>query len=160
MPFPPLKATLTHATEEEKKIIAALLGKLYVSPASSEEKIRDVYADICEAVDAQILSDATGRNALYKIHVSLGKIVNNLDAAADNRPGENFRRSVSRATSLGVDDRTVVPAEERTVIAAEADIMEEDEGEDTSRGEGTVVERTVVAGNEDSLVSELLSDED
>ncbi|KAK4455973.1 hypothetical protein QBC34DRAFT_339925 [Podospora aff. communis PSN243] len=152
-----------NCTKEEKKIIAALLGKLYVSPASSEDKIREVYADVCEAVDAQILSDATGRNALYKIHVSLGKIVNNLDAAAADPAAGAFRRSVSRSTSVGVDDKTVLQ-EERTVVMRGPQIKEEDEeAEDDMDGtmrtvvEGTVIEGTVM---EDSLVDDLLSEEE
>ena len=151
--------------EEEKKILAALFSKLYVSPASSEEKIRDVYADVCEAVDAQLLADATSRNALYKIHVALGKIVNNLDAAAE-AAGPAFRRSVSRATSLGVEDKTVL-SEERTVVMHSADIKEEEEeGEDEDdmddSKDGTTIMRTVVEGTvvEDSLVDDLLTDEE
>lgn len=39
---------------------------------------------MCEAVEGPpLVSDTAARNAVYKIHVSLGKIVNNLDAAAD-----------------------------------------------------------------------------
>lgn len=97
--------------EEEKKIIAALLGKLYVSPASSEDRTRDVYTIVADAVDAQLLPDTASRNALYKIHVSLGKIVNNLDAVAaaalsaaaaekEAAMGGKYRRSVSRASSV------------------------------------------------------------
>ncbi|KAK1832273.1 hypothetical protein QBC39DRAFT_305146 [Podospora conica] len=151
-------------SKEEKKILAALLPKLYVSPASSEPKIRDVYADVCDAVDAQLLADATSRNALYKIHVALGKIVNALDAAAPAAAaGGGFRRSVSRATSVGVEDKTVLSsAGERTVVmggGGEVGIKEEEGEED---GDGTVVERTVVEGTvvEDSLVDELLTDEE
>jgi condensin complex subunit 3 len=133
-------------------VIAPLLGKLYISAASSEEKIRETYADVSEAVDNQLLSDATGRNALYKIHVSLGKIVNNLDAAAEGAPG--FRRSVSRGTSVGLEDRTVI--EDKTVVL-EADIKEEEEEEEDRDGdsnEGTVVHKDEA----DSLVEDLLTD--
>lgn len=139
-------------SKEEKKVIAPLLGKLYVSPASSEDKVRDVYAAVSEAVDGQLLSDATGRNALYKIHVSLGKIVNSLDAAAGQEAGVG-RRSVSRATSVSVDDKTII-TEDRTVVP-EADIKEEEEDSD---GDG--IDVTVVRHEEgDSLVEELLTDE-
>ncbi|KAK0646381.1 nuclear condensing complex subunit [Cercophora newfieldiana] len=155
-----------NCTKEEKKIIAALLGKLYVSPTSSEDKTRDVYADVCEAVDAQIISDATGRNALYKIHVSLGKIVNNLDAAAADpaAAGGVFRRSVSRSTSVGVEDKTIMQ-EERTVVMRGPQIKEEEEEEEEEDMDGTmrtVVEGTVVEGSvvEDSLVDDLLSEEE
>jgi condensin complex subunit 3 len=152
---------LTPPLEEEKKIIAALFGKLYVSPASSEDKIREVYADVCEAVDAQILSDATGRNALYKIHVSLGKIVNNLDTAAADPAAGASRRSVSRSTSVCLEDKTVLQ-DERTGVMRGPQIKEEDEEEDMDGTMRTVVEGTVVEGTvmEDSLVDDLLSEEE
>jgi len=151
-PFDAQPAANKNPTEEEKKVIAPLLGKLYVSPASSEDKVRDVYAAVSEAVDGQLLSDATGRNALYKIHVSLGKIVNSLDAAAGQEAGVG-RRSVSRATSVSVDDKTII-TEDRTVVP-EADIKEEEEDSD---GDG--IDVTVVRHEEgDSLVEELLTDE-
>lgn len=169
-PFaPPRYSSLTAPpplTEEEKKIIAALLGKLYVSPASSEHLVRDVYAIICDAVETQLLSDTTSRNALYKIHVSLGKIVNALDAAAAasagpasaaaSVAGDKYRRSVSRASSVGFDAAGGghAPSEERTVVQHEVRIKEEEEDDDDDAG--TVVHRTP----EQSLVDELLSEEE
>ncbi|KAK3296214.1 condensin subunit-like protein [Chaetomium fimeti] len=143
--------------KEEKKIISALLGKLYVSPASSESKSREVYAVICEAVDNQLLSDTASRNALYKIHVSLGKIVNTLDAAVEaaGAAGGKYRRSVSRASSVGFDapgtSTRPTPSEERTVVQHEVQIKEEEESD-----AGTVVHRS----REQSLVDELLSEEE
>lgn len=90
-------------SKDEKKVVATLLGKLYVSPASSEEKIRSLYEDVNAAVEENLLSDATSRNALYKIHVSLGKIVNSLSEQA-----KGGRRSTSRSMSVSVagDDKT------------------------------------------------------
>lgn len=147
-------------------MLAPLLGKLYVSPSSSEEKIRDVYADVCDAVEHNLLSDATGRNALYKIHVSLGKIVNNLDAqeAAAATATAGATRAFSRGVSVPVEDKTVV--EDRTVVP-DADIKEEEEEDEEEKEEGDVVddgdsvaeEITAVQGAEDSLVSDLLDDD-
>ncbi|EAQ89014.1 hypothetical protein CHGG_05633 [Chaetomium globosum CBS 148.51] len=143
--------------KKEKKIIAALLGKLYVSPASSEIKSREIYAVICDAVDNQLLSDTASRNALYKIHVSLGKIVNTLDAAVEGAgaAGGRYRRSVSRASSVGFDapgtSTRPTPSEERTV-QHEVQIKEEEEDSDAA----TVIHRST----EQSLVDELLSEEE
>ncbi|KAH6627682.1 condensin subunit-like protein [Chaetomium tenue] len=145
--------------KEEKKIIAALLGKLYVSPASSETKSREVYAVICDAVDNQLLSDTASRNALYKIHVSLGKIVNTLDAAVEaaGAAGGRYRRSVSRASSVGFDapgtSTRPTPSEERTVVQHEVQIKEEEEDSDAA----TVIHRST---EDQSLVDELLSEEE
>ncbi|PQE08257.1 condensin complex subunit 3 protein [Rutstroemia sp. NJR-2017a BVV2] len=90
---------------EEKKTLTPLLAKLHISPASSEDKLRAVYEEVSEAVENKKLGlDATGRNALFKIHVSLGKIVNALEkerevAAGKGERGESvMRESVSRST--------------------------------------------------------------
>lgn len=165
MSYPSL--TLHPTTEEEKKIIAPLLGKLYVSPISSEDKVRGLYGEVSDAVEGQLLSDATGRNALYKIHVSLGKIVNGLDAATGDATIVGIgRRSTSRSVSAStaadktiVEDRTVV--EDRTIMEDrtalfDATIKEEDEEE----GDGDSNEGTVVHHEEgDSLVDDLLTDD-
>ncbi|KAK4146347.1 nuclear condensing complex subunit [Dichotomopilus funicola] len=133
-----------NAPKEEKKIIAALLGKLYVSPASSEDRTRDVYTIVSDAVDAQLLPDTASRNALYKIHVSLGKIVNNLDAVAaaalsaataekEAAMGGKYRRSVSRASS-----EEEVEVEDRKDVKIKEEDMDEDMDDDVSDA-GTVV---------------------
>ncbi|KAI6431674.1 hypothetical protein MCOR21_003824 [Pyricularia oryzae] len=123
-------------SKEEKKVMAALLGKLYVSPTSAEDKIRETYAQMSEAVENQLVSDTTGRNALYKIHVALGKIVNNLDQQQQQMEGYG-RRSMSRSTCVGLEDRTVVPEDKTITMDTEIKEEEEEEGSD----EGTVVHR-------------------
>lgn len=160
------------STEDEKKVVAALLGKLYISPASTEEKIRELYVEVSEAVETNLISDTTGRNALYKIHVSLGKIVNGLD---QQREAGRRRSTASRSVSLVPEDaanRAAAAAEDRTVVPEpqikEEEEEEEREGEEEARAEendgdsnGTVVqtknEDAAVEG--DSLVSDLLDDD-
>ncbi|KAF4992732.1 hypothetical protein FGRMN_6942 [Fusarium graminum] len=129
-------------TKEEKKLIATLLGKLHVSPGSSEEKLRESYNEVSVAVQEGLLSDTTSRNALYKIHVSLGKIVNALD---EQQPAH--RRS-SRSMSTTLDQQS---AEEDRTTTEEPSIKEEDEDSD-----GTVVPKD----ERESLVDDLLSDDD
>lgn len=125
--------------------MASLLGKLYVSPASTEDTVRSLYDEVSEAVESNLVADTTGRNALYKLHVALGKIVNALDQGQE--PGFGRRSVSSRATSAALEDRH--PTEERTVV--EADIKEEEEEEEV----------TVMPGQQDdSMVDELLSDEE
>lgn len=87
-----------------------------------------------------LVSDATSRNALYKIHVSLGKIVNSLE---EQRPS-NGRNS--RSVSVNLDRQ---PAEDKTVVE-EPNIKEEDQDSD-----GTVVPKEE---EKDTLVDDLLSD--
>ncbi|KAK6949729.1 hypothetical protein Daesc_008050 [Daldinia eschscholtzii] len=137
----------SNLSKEEKKVITSLLGKLYVSPTSSEDKIRALYEDISSAVEENLVSDATSRNALYKIHVSLGKIVNQL-----NEQDKMSRRSGSRSVSLPPDEKPI--AEDVTVIR-EPDIKEEEEDEVE---EDPDVSGTVGRSEADSLVEDLLTD--
>src|SRR5438045_2307069 len=97
---------------EEKKILAPLLGKIYVSPASSESKLRDLYAEVCTAIDDKIISDATGRNALFKIHVSLGKIVNTL--GANGTQGRKISKASDVVSSSPVESPVESPLPERS----------------------------------------------
>ncbi|TGJ86680.1 hypothetical protein E0Z10_g2098 [Xylaria hypoxylon] len=141
-------------SKEEKKVIAPLLGKLYVSPASTEEKIRKSYEEVSAAVDEGLLTDATGRNALYKIHVSLGKIVN---ALGEGDKMSRRSRSVSVATSGATGDRSVATGD-RSVIT--------DDGEDATvvlgrrDGDGTVLENVVEEEEEEGDTMKVEEDGD
>ncbi|KAI1393233.1 condensin subunit Cnd3 [Hypoxylon trugodes] len=137
-------------SKEEKKVIAPLLGKLYVSPTSSEEKIRSLYEDISAAVEDNLLSDATSRNALYKIHVNLGKIVNQL-----GEQDKMSRRSGSRSVSLAPDDKTIT---EDVTVVPEPTIKEKQE--DVTEDEIDISATTVRRSEGDSLVEDLLTDEE
>ncbi|TDZ27166.1 Condensin complex subunit 3 [Colletotrichum spinosum] len=137
-------------SKAEKKIVAPLLGKLHISPASTEEKIREVYEEVTIAVDDKIITETTGRNALNKIHLSLGKIAGALgDQIAEPR---RTSRSVSVAASVTSQSEQRSELDEDRTITMEPTIKEEDE----DSNEGTVIQRS--EGN--SLVSELLSDEE
>ncbi|RDA92583.1 hypothetical protein CP533_0949 [Ophiocordyceps camponoti-saundersi (nom. inval.)] len=146
-----LERLRTNISKEEKKLIASLLGKLHVSPGSSEDTIRQLYAQISDAVTAGLLSDATSRNALYKLHVSLGKVVNSLD---EQQP---LNRRTSRSVSV-IPDRQ--PVEEKTVIE-EPEIKEEEEQEEEEEEEEEQerdIDKTTAHATRDSLVDSLLSD--
>ncbi|KAK2594432.1 chromosome condensation complex Condensin, subunit G [Conoideocrella luteorostrata] len=111
-----------NVNKEEKKLVAGLLGKLHVSPASSEAKIRDLYKDVSDAVEDGLFSDATSRNALYKIHVSLGKIVNSFEEQ------QQSNRRTSRTVSVNMDRQA---SEDRTIM--EEPKIKEEELEDSAK---------------------------
>ncbi|KKO99143.1 condensin complex subunit 3 [Trichoderma harzianum] len=161
-----LRASISKA---EKKLVAGLLGKLYVSPNSTEEKLRETYETISEAVEEGLVTDTTGRNALYKIHVSLGKIVNSLD---EQRPAHS---RTSRSVSVAVDRQS----REKSVVSTLEEDNDDDNDNDNDNyndndngnhkkikveddSDGNSDEGTVVPENpsRDELVEDLLSDED
>ncbi|TFA97973.1 Condensin complex subunit 3 [Trichoderma ghanense] len=162
-------------SKAEKKLVAGLLGKLFVSPNSTEEKLRETYNVVSEAVDEGLVTDTTGRNALYKIHVSLGKIVNGLEEQQQQQQQQQQRpahsrtsRSVSVAVSEATGDKQSVAGSR----AGDDDDEEEEEEDDDEEGEGERARRpkikveddsdgTVVpehGARRDSLVEDLLSD--
>ena len=137
-------------------MLAPLLAKLHVSPASTESLIHEVYEEVNLAVDDKKFNlDATGRNSLYKIHVSLGKIVNSLnekDKDGTKEKGRGSRKSSiapSVLTAAGDEEES----DEKTELPVIKSVKEEEEEEEE--------EDTVVGGRRDtrdSLVEELLSD--
>jgi condensin complex subunit 3 len=143
-------------TGEEKKLLAPLLQKLHVSPASTHSLLREIYAEVSDAINSKLVADATGRNALFKIHVSLGKIVNSLKEKEDDSNGlrESMRSSVNSQKSRESVAPSVVE-EEDSADKTELGKVKEGEVEEEDEDEGTVI-----GGRRDSLVSELLSDGD
>jgi len=153
--------------EQEKKLLAPLLAKLFISPASTPSLLRELYAEISEAAeDKKLTLDATGRNSLYKIHVSLGKIVNALDKEAENTPPPaKAGRKSSASPSLADEEESVIEADEddktiveRTVKKGKGDDQEDAEDEDTILALQMQVKREVQSQERDELVEELLSD--
>ncbi|KAE9364488.1 ARM repeat-containing protein [Stipitochalara longipes BDJ] len=143
---------------EEKKLLAPLLQKLHISPASTPSLLREIYAEVSDAIDAKLIADATGRNALFKIHVSLGKIVNSLKEKDDESPGlrESLRSSVNSRKSRESVAPSVVGEEEESGEKTELQVGKvKEEVEEEEEDEGTVI-----GARRDSLVSELLSDGD
>ncbi|GAP93070.1 putative condensin subunit Cnd3 [Rosellinia necatrix] len=159
----------TNFSKEEKKVIAPLLAKLYISPLSDEEKLRTLYEEITAAVEENLLTDATGRNALYKIHVSLGKIVNSLgEADRLSRRSRSVSVAPSVATTAGTaasgetadktitddgEDVTIVPGRRSGDGTILEDVAEEEE-------EGTGDEGNTTVQREEELIDELLTDDD
>lgn len=106
--------------------------------------IRDLYADVSEAVEDGLLTDATSRNALYKVHVSLGKIVNTLD---EQQPSN---RRTSRSVSVALDKQAT-----DDVAVSEEPRIKEEELDDSD--EGTVV---LKKEEKESVAGDVFSDEE
>jgi condensin complex subunit 3 len=144
---------------EEKKSLAPLLAKLYISPTSTETLIREVYDEISTAIEDKLIPDATGRNALFKIHVSLGKIVNNLTEREKSAPKS---RKSSVAPSVEGDEKTVLAddnVDDDQSMADKTELLKVEEEEDDD-GTGTIIADVDAKNIRDSLVESLLSDDD
>jgi condensin complex subunit 3 len=126
-----------------------------VSPASTPSLLREIYAEVSDAIESKLIADATGRNALFKIHVSLGKIVNSLKEKDDESAGlrESMRSSVNSRKSRESAAPSVAGDEDESGEKTELGKVKEGEEEEEDEG-------TVIGGGRDSLVSELLSDGD
>ena len=70
---------LTCDTEEEKKVIVAMLAKLYISANSKTDKLQSTIELVAEAIDDKIAQDAASRNALNKLHSALSKVLKDAD---------------------------------------------------------------------------------
>lgn len=105
-------------------------------------------------MDDRLVIDTAGRNALNKIHVSLGKII----ATFGEADVEESR--LSRTVSVAGEDKSEVT--DKTMLTETNIIKEEDESNegtimtrDVNSGEGTIVQDR----SKDTLVEDLLSDE-
>lgn len=122
--------------EEERKVLLTMVGKMHVTANSSREKLEAITNLVAEAIDAKIATDTTTRNALNKIHLALTKALGELDTV---RPR--------------IEDRDA----DQTVAGNEVDVEEASEVEDTKM---EVEEDDAVTQGQDTLLEELLDDED
>ncbi|KAL8740558.1 MAG: hypothetical protein Q9190_006759 [Brigantiaea leucoxantha] len=71
-----LEKSLTHnCTKEERKAMISMVGKMYITPVSSSDKLEAVRELVVEAIDSKIATDAASRNALSRLHVALSKAI-------------------------------------------------------------------------------------
>lgn len=132
---------LTTVIEEEKKPLLSMLGKLYITANSNPEKLSSVSELVAEAIDLKVATDAPSRNALTKLHGSLGKVVG--EAGAVKKRVEEGATVLDEGKTIAEEDEAEAPA-----LASEEDVkMEIEEQEDMTK-------------LKDSLLEELLDDED
>ena len=131
-----------------------MIGKIYVTPTSTPEKLQSVYELVGEVLQLKIAPDATTRNALTKLHTALGKAV----GETATKPS----RKSSMPEEVTVADEDDGEAEQ-TVLAdtnSGNDIKMEDVGEE----EATEVKDSLVEEGltnvKDSILDELLDDEE
>ena len=101
-------------TEEEKKALIAMLGKLYITAHSEGEKLQSTIELVVSAINDKIAQDTSSRNALNKIHSALSKALGEASKVRSNS-------EVTLALSGG-DDGVNTQRVEEFVIDDEEDI--------------------------------------
>lgn len=156
------RALTSSCTRDERKPLLSLLTKLHieaVGPASDQEALESLHSLVNEAVENQIGMDATQRNALTKLEMSLSKRISDLAAATpapkdkevpETAPAENDEDEVE-AEAEDVD----VDVDEDTMMAgmqAESTRMPLEDDDDSDEGEATAI-------TENDIVQSLLATE-
>jgi condensin complex subunit 3 len=122
---------------EEKKAMLPLLGKLYVTANSSVDKLMTAKDLAAEAIEMNIVNDASSRNGLNKFHTAVVKVIG--ESTVDNKPvDEGTTVNIARETKMVVGDSTIIPAELPTGVVKTESIPE----------------------GQDSLLDQLLEDDD
>ena len=122
--------------EEERKPLVSMLGKVYITSNSSTEKLQAVRDLVSEALDSKIAPDATARNALSKVYQALSKALEEVDLV---RPS------------------IVEEAADHTVAEKAVDV---EGGSDVEESKMEVAEEQGITRGQDTLLDELLDDED
>ena len=129
-----------------------MLGKLYITPTSTPEKLQSAFELVAEAIELKIASDAGSRNALSKLHVALSKALGETSPVSPRKRAAREGATALKEEEVG-SEMTQMPdveaAEEETKVERE---MEEDTQMEAVMGEETDVK--------DSISDELLGEEE
>ncbi len=128
-------------TEEDRKALCTMLGKLYVTANSSAEKLRITTELIIEAIDGNVATDAASRNALNKLHLALSK--------AMGEAGKSMKNTDEMPASIYQDNSIAVEHQAADSVVATKDAMNVE----------SVVDHSIADAN-DSLLDELLTEEE
>ena len=120
---------LTQGKGEEKKTLITMLGKLYITPVSDQQKLQTALDLSAEAIDMKMANDATSRNALNKLHTALTKAMGESALARRGAEeatvaAEDQEDGAPETTEAGDDTRMDIVKEEAMTEAGET-ILEE-----------------------------------
>lgn len=182
-------------SKEERKVLLSLLTKLYIAPTSNarhgegerdDEDLRTLHALVAEAVEGKIGTDATQRNALAKLEISLTKRLGEVELVTQVQDSATPEVTVAaeEGETEAEDEVTQVPvrattedtdmedAEDDTMMAGihdegtrmplEVDDEDEDEDEDEEEEDSTLLARARRARppvTEDDIMEDLLQSE-
>ncbi|KAI9720314.1 MAG: hypothetical protein M1828_005698 [Chrysothrix sp. TS-e1954] len=102
-----LEKVLGVCTREERKTHIAMLGKLYITPNSDPEMLKNVNRLVAEAIDDKVAADAVTRNSLTKLQAALAKCMEtHTSVPASSRPA-----SRDKSSGGDIDDAETVAGE-------------------------------------------------
>lgn len=144
-----LERALTNTcSKDERKPLLSLLSKLFIAPSSStrkgedstsEESLGTLQALVSEAVEGKIGIDATQRNYLYKLEVSLTKRLGEVEHVTQVPDQEDGNESVAPSpdqTEANLEDQSQVDA---TELPAQGDVDGSEVGDDDEEDEDTML---------------------
>ena len=117
------------------------MGKLYITPTSTWEKLQSVYDLVTEAIELKIAPDAACRTALTKTQVALGKAI--------GEAPQTIRKSTVQE-GMTILEGAVTKADETQLAEAEKEDVD-------VKMEDIIEECTDIR---DSIVDELLEDDE
>ncbi|OCL15001.1 hypothetical protein AOQ84DRAFT_428630 [Glonium stellatum] len=142
-------------SRDERKPLLTLLAKVHISPTSSinphpsnQEPLQALYALVTEALETKLAPDATSRNVLSKLEITLTKRLGDIEAVV---------QAVEDETVIEKDEEEV---EEDTMLGeaqAEGTVMPSG-GSEEDEELSTMMKKTQL-GVEDSVVDKLLESE-
>ena len=147
------RALTSTCSKDERKPLLSLLTKLYIAPSSTsrkgeeggvdEESLRTLHGLVTEAVESKIGTDATQRNALSKLEMSLIKRLGEVEHVTQIQEPTSVSADPSVAEGNDAENEAELDATEapETQGGIDGSEIEEDEEEDTMfagmQGEGT-----------------------
>ncbi|KAI9846360.1 MAG: hypothetical protein M1837_004213 [Sclerophora amabilis] len=141
-------------SKDERKVFTSMLGKMHISPNSTADKLRAVHELVTQAIDNHLVSDAPGRNALSKLQIALGKIVE--DSEETHKDTTTVLEAGPTLFEQG-DEREDEDEEEGMTVGVGDGAAGALDGEADPEGHLTTQE---LEGAKDSLLDDLLDDDD
>ena len=120
-----------------------MLGKLYIAPNSNADTVQRVIGLVTQAIDERTASDAVSRNSINKLSVALSKAVGDAGNVTKDFNETVVSEGEVNATAMEDEHGSSEPEPVKDVNL-KTEMLEDDE----------------VTDSKDSLLDELLDDED
>lgn len=101
--------------KEERKHLISVFGKLYIGPSVPVDRLRQIHDLLTEALDGKVANEATARNLLTKLQISVSRLL--LDVGEEDQEKPELTAASSHASDA--PEGSIVPdAEEDDLVDA------------------------------------------